>query len=143
MTHYFPDEPEDSQIANIASLILGQNGVWGDLPALSEEAVARFGSIMARYKEVRDDITESYPVRSGDIAGTPEIHEKISERTGRGAVVVFATAPGRYEYVTRNAVVDERWHTGGVEIVTDDCGRARLTCTFQQPGAKIVLFGAS
>lgn len=29
LTHYQPDEPHNSQIINIASLMLGQNGIWG------------------------------------------------------------------------------------------------------------------
>ncbi|HUP11079.1 MAG TPA: alpha-galactosidase, partial [Niastella sp.] len=31
LTHYQPDEPRNSQIINIASLILGQNGIWGEI----------------------------------------------------------------------------------------------------------------
>lgn len=31
LTHYLPDGPEDSHLINAASLMLGQNGVWGDL----------------------------------------------------------------------------------------------------------------
>ena len=31
LTHYLPDDPASSQMINLASLILGQNGIWGDL----------------------------------------------------------------------------------------------------------------
>ena len=141
MTHYLPDEPESSQLINFASLILGQNGVWGDLVGLSEEAVARFGGLMARYKQVRDDITNSYPVRSGPLGGTPEVHEKISETTGRGAVCIFSGQAGRHIYVTQNTVAETWWHTDGVSVEIDESGRARLEADFTESGAQVVLFG--
>ena len=31
LTHYFPDDPEDAQLVDVASLILGHDGIWGDL----------------------------------------------------------------------------------------------------------------
>jgi alpha-galactosidase len=65
LTHYLPDDPEYSQWINIGSLILGQNGIWGDLPNISEAGVERFGTALSKYKEVSDDITKSHPVRSG------------------------------------------------------------------------------
>ena len=69
LTHYLPDDPESSQVINIASLILGHNGIWGDLLTISKEGVARFGKLLAYYKQVRDDITEAHPVRSGVVGG--------------------------------------------------------------------------
>src|SRR3954454_24351038 len=57
LTHYFPDDPASSQMVNVASLILGQNGIWGDLPKVSEAGIAGIAEIIRRYKEVRDDIT--------------------------------------------------------------------------------------
>ena len=141
MTHYFPDEPASSQIANLASLVLGQNGVWGDLPGLPEEAVARWERIIGLYKQVRDDITESYPVRSGPVAGTPEIHEKISAATGRGVVVMFSTRAGSCTHVTEIAVADGWWHTDGVRVALDRLGRAKIEATFTGAGAQVVFFG--
>ena len=76
LTHYFPDDPQQWQEVDIASLILGQNGIWGDLPKVSDSGVAYIGSMIARYKQVRDDITESDPVVSGIVSSSPEIHEK-------------------------------------------------------------------
>ena len=40
LTHYLPDAPRLSQRNSIASLVLGGNGLWGDLPALAGEDVA-------------------------------------------------------------------------------------------------------
>jgi len=145
LTHYLPDDPKNSQIINIASLILGQNGIWGDLLDISDEGVDRFNNILSRYKEVRNDITESSPVRSGVIsAGSPEIHEKISAETGRGAVVIFVNnhLSGSYEYVTENPVDTGYTVVGeGIDVEFDDKGRANLEFEFRQPGAKIVFFG--
>ena len=141
LTHYLPDDPASSQILNIASLVLGQNGIWGDLLSVSDEGVGRFGEILGRYKQVRDDVTESFPVRTGAVSGSPEVHEKISAVSGRGAIAVFAGARGTYTYVSANKVSGRAWSTEGVEVATDAKGRARLTLTFDEPGAKIVFFG--
>jgi alpha-galactosidase len=142
LTHYLPDDPAESQLINMASLILGHNGIWGDLPAVSEEGVKRFGEVLGHYKKVRNDITVACPVRSGICGGSPEVHEKINAANGRGAVCVFAAAAGRYTYVTANTVTEMGlWHTDGVRVERDRAGRARLTLDFAHPGAKIVLFG--
>lgn len=140
LTHYLPDDPHDSQLINIASLILGQNGIWGDLLKVSEEGIQTFGQILDRYKQVRDDITQSSPVRLGETGGDLEVHEKVSS-IGRGAVVVFSNTPGRYHYVTENTVCSEYWATEGVSIRFDSSGKALLDLTFDGPSAKIVLFG--
>ena len=141
LTHYLPDDPADSQLVNIASLILGQNGIWGDPLAVSEEGVLTFGKLLALYKQVRDDITESYPVRSGDVGGSPEVHEKINAATGRGAVVVFSGAAGEYVYVTANKVDGKAWHSDGASVEFDKQGRAKIRAAFDRAGAKIVFFG--
>ena len=92
---------------------------------------------------MRDDITNSYPVRSGPVAGSPEVHEKICETTGRGAVCIFSGQEGRHIYVTQNTVTGTWWHTDGVSVDRDASGRARIEADFAESGAQIVLFGAS
>ncbi|MCX7602833.1 MAG: alpha-galactosidase [Bryobacteraceae bacterium] len=142
LTHYFPDDPSDSQIVNLASLILGQNGIWGDLLKVSPEGAALFGRMLGWYRQVREDITEAPPVRSGAISGSAEVHEKISPASGRGAVVVFSTARGRTIYVTQRRTAREFRATEGVSVRFDAAGRARLELSFERPGAHIVFFGA-
>ena len=153
MTHYLSDDPEYSQWINLGSLILGQNGIWGDLPAVSKEGVKRFAETLSKYKQVRDDISAAYPARSGEIGGTPEIHEKINPETGKGAVVIFYNYrnawrqkepyfPASFRYVTRLPVVKESWHNGVTVAGYDSKGRAILEGKFDGPGAKIILFGA-
>jgi alpha-galactosidase len=141
LTHYFPDDPEQWQQVDVASLILGQNGIWGDLLSVSDSGVAFIGSALARYKQVRDDITESDPVVTGLVSASPEIHEKLSATTGRGAVVLFATERGTYQYITRHRVAAEHWTNEGVSVSLDADGRARIDATFDKPGAKILFFG--
>jgi alpha-galactosidase len=141
LTHYFPDDPLSSQTVNLASLVLGQNGIWGDLPAISKAGVNFWHEGLRHYKQVRDDITVSSPARSGAVGGTPEIHEKISP-AGWGAVVVFATSGGEFTYVTRAPVVRQFWQTGGAEVEFDPDGRARIQARLDKPGAVVLFFGA-
>lgn len=141
LCHYLPDDPENSQVNGIASLILGHNGIWGDLPRVSAEGQERFGSWLASYKQVRDDIAAAAPVRSGTVGGSPEVHEKINPANGRGAVVMFATQPGRYEYVTERRVGSLLRATPDVESAPLPDGRVRVVATFESKEyAKIALF---
>lgn len=142
LTHYLPDDPAGSQLINIASLILGQNGIWGDLLTISDEGVGRFGRLLGLYKQVRDEITASAPVFTGHAAGSPEIYEKLAEN-GRGAVVIFSSATGRYTYVTAHTTARSFDATDGTAIRYDTAGRAVIDFTFDEPGAKIVFFGVT
>jgi alpha-galactosidase len=141
LTHYFPDDPQQWQEVSVASLILGQDGIWGDLLKVSDSGAAFIDEMLTRYKQVRDDITESDPVVTGIVSASPEIHEKISATTGRGAVVIFATERGKYRYITSHKVADDHWVSEGVTLSTDAAGRARIEATFDKPGAKILFFG--
>lgn len=157
LTHYLPDDTyrmgwnrdqeitAENQWGCLSSLVLGQNGIWGDLPAVSEEGIARFGETLARYKQVRDDITAAYPVRTGEVGGSPEIHEKIYDATGRGVVCLFASTGGTYTYVTENVVSrDGFWHNDGVTVRFDAQNRAVIEATFERGQfAKLVFFGVS
>jgi alpha-galactosidase len=142
LTHYFPDDPEDSQIVNVASLILGHHGIWGDLLSVSPEGVARIGKILGLWRQVRHDMAVASPVRSGPVAGSGEVHEKIDHTTGRGAIVVFSTASGRQRYVSEHPAVPEHWATPGTTVTFDASGHAILDLAFEKPGAAIVFFGA-
>ncbi len=143
LTHYQPDEPRSSQTLNLASLVLGQNGIWGELVKVSPDGVAYIGEVLAKYKQVRDDITRAAPVVEGEPGGSPEIYEKLDPASGRGAVVVFANAAGRYTYVTARPADRAVWHTGGPARVRHDArGRAVIETEFTEPGARILFFGA-
>jgi alpha-galactosidase len=145
LTHFLPDDPAESQWVNVASLILGQNGIWGDLPAVSKEGTDLIGRLIALYKQVRDDVTEAFPVRSGEVGANPEIHEKINAKTGRGAVVVFSSVSGQYTYVTANAADRKFSAPDDTEVTFTADGRAKIVATFptRRGGAKIVFFGVT
>ncbi len=142
LTHYQPDGLRNSQIINIASLVLGQNGIWGELLKLSPEDIALFHNVLGKYKQVRNDITESNPIVTGAPGLSPEIYEKINVATGKGAVVLFANTNGTYTYITENKVDRINWHTDDVVVRYDEKDRAMITVQFTEPGAKIVFFGA-
>jgi len=141
LTHYYPDDPIAMQEINMASLILGQNGIWGDLLGVSDSGVAYIGETLARYKQVRDDMAASDPVATGQVSGSPEFHEKINSQTGRGAVVLFATSKGKYSYVTTRRVTARHWAGPNVRVRRDRQGRAVLNFNLDKPGAKVVFFG--
>ncbi len=142
LTHFLPDDPESSQLINIASMILGQNGIWGDLPKISPEGVNLYGRLLGYYKQVRDDVTSAYPVCSGFVGCNPEIHEKIG-KSGKGVVCAFTDNGGVYRYVTASQV-DSKIKTSDdsvkVKILKD--GHAELIFSFERGGAKIAFFGA-
>jgi len=142
LTHYLPDDPEDSQLVNVASLILGHDGIWGDLLSVSPDGVARIGRILGRWREVRDSMAAAAPVRVGAVGGSGEVHEKIDNETGRGAIVIFSTAPGRQRYVSDHLVVRPFWATPGTTVTLEASGHAIVDAAFEKPGAAIVFFGA-
>ena len=143
LTHYLPDDPQATQELNLASLVLGQNGIWGDLLRVSDDGIARFGAALGAYKQVRDDITRATLTRTGDVGGSPEAYEKIDPRTGRGVVSVFASARGTYTYLTHMpADTVHTWTMPGVTVTPLPGGLARIDVTFDAPGGKCVFFGA-
>ena len=139
LTHYLPDDPAENQLLCLGSLILGQDGIWGDLPAISPEGRERFGTVLEKYRQVCDDVARAFPVVEGSLAGNPEIHEKIAAN-GRGAVVMFANN-GWHRYVTAARPDRAVWHTGGAEVNFDDAGHAVIQAWFPKPSAQIVFFG--
>ena len=159
LTHYLPDDvytkhgwgsprevqEDTNQWISLASLVLGQNGIWGDLLRVTDEGIARFGDTLARYKQVRDDITEATLLRTGDVGGSPEVYEKINPATGRGVVSIFASTSGTYTYVTAQTVAESHWTSDAenLTVARDAAGRARLDVRFEGAGAKLVFFGVA
>jgi alpha-galactosidase len=142
LTHYFPDDPRSSQIVNIASLILGQNGIWGDLPSVSDDGVEWIGQVLNRYKQVRQDVAESDPIVTGNTAGVYEVREKISGVSNRGIVALFSPTNGKIVYITRHAPERVFWATPGTRVSFDNQGHAAIESDMES-GAAIVFFGAA
>ena len=139
MAHYLPDDPESSQLLNLASLVLGQNGIWGDLPAVSEAGVSLFGKVLGLYKELRDDVTEAYPQVYGRPGEVFEVHEKISGKTGRGLAALFANQPGDYAYRLCADPQGEAALFGPASLRREADG-LWIDAHFSQAGAAIVFF---
>jgi alpha-galactosidase len=142
LAHYFPDDPADSQLVNVASLILGHDGIWGDLLSVSPEGVERVGKLLSLWRQVRDALAAASPVRRGEVGGSGEVHEKIEHETGRGAIVMFSTAAGRQRYVSFHPTAPEHWATPGTSVSFDAAGHAIVDARFERPGAAVVFFGA-
>jgi alpha-galactosidase len=143
LTHYLPDDPYENQSITVGSLILGQNGIWGDLPAISSEGVDFFGKTLGLYKQVRDDITNATLIRNGAVGGSPEVYEKINPETGKGTVVVFSSHSGKYRFITRSLPSQEFWTSRGVNITFDAQGHAIIETEFEKAEAKIIYFGVT
>jgi alpha-galactosidase len=142
LTHYLPDDPADSQIVNVASLVLGQNGIWGDLLSVSDEGVSRIATLLSHYKQVRDDVTAAPPLRVGTVGGGVEIHEKINPATGRGLVVVFTNGHADYTFVTSRRAAKAFRATEGVDVGHTEDGHASVRVRSDARGAVIIFFGA-
>jgi alpha-galactosidase len=141
LTHYLPDDPYENQSIAVGSLILGQNGIWGDLLKISPEGIGFFHESLGYYKQVRDDITQSTMIRDGAVGGSPEVYEKINKENGKGAMVVFSSHRGSYEYVSKSKPNQKYWSTKGVDIKFDKDGYAVIKVSFEKAEAKIVYFG--
>ncbi len=142
LTHYLPDDPIASQDINLASLILGQNGIWGDLPAISPEGRARFGEVLSRYKQVRDDITAESAIKSGMTGSGFECYEKIDSKTGKGVISVFATVRDTFRYITKKKTVPTYWASMPVTVTPLADGTASIEIRFNGAGAVMIFFGA-
>ncbi|WNQ13963.1 alpha-galactosidase [Paenibacillus aurantius] len=150
LTHYLADDPKESQRINIGSLILGQNGIWGDLLNLSAEGVDLMAKCLSLYKQVRDEITKATIRRTGLPGSNGEVYEKIDPSTGKGVMVAFASSfgkpwgtprPTQCQYISFEKVDRNAWVSEGGEVQFDSAGRAVLSCTFDKPTACIAFFG--
>ncbi|HAH54916.1 MAG TPA: hypothetical protein DCM02_06440 [Flavobacterium sp.] len=141
LTHYQPDEPRNSQIINIASLILGQNGIWGEILKTSPQGTLLFGDILSRYKQISSDISLASPICYGVPGESIEIHEKINLVTGKGAVVIFGNGKREINYITKSKVNKTIWYNDGVSVSFDEKGRAVIKASFAETSSKIIFFG--
>jgi len=142
LANYQPDDPGSSQIINLASLILGQNSIWGEIIKTSPEGVTLFNDILGRYKQVRGDALAASPVVWGNPGDTPEIWEKINPETGKGVVVIFANSKGNFSYITKNKVVADSWNTEGTTVRMGIDGHAKIEASFHKASAAIIFFGS-
>ena len=121
---------------------MGQNGIWGDLPAVSPEGRARFGEVLSKYKVVRDDITAQAAIKTGNTGAGFECYEKISSETQKGVVCVFSTVwDTTFRYITEKKVVPNFWSSVPATVTPLADGTALIEITFNEPGAAMIFFG--
>jgi alpha-galactosidase len=142
LTYYQTDGSRNSQLINVASLILGQNGVWGNILDNSPGDVEFIHGILEKYKQVRDDVTTSDPVREGEPGNSSETWEKINAQNGRGEVVLFSNG-GHRRYITAHRVDPHIWCTEGATVHLDGAGRAVIDANFDGSSAWIIFFGVN
>ncbi len=139
LTHYLPDPPRLSQANSITSLVLGGNGIWGDLPALSEDDIAYLSEQIGHYRRVRDWVTRAYPRTRGFPGSSPEIYEKLEPQSAAGIVAFFTVTPGTLTHDTQPLNLDRLGTVIGADAWESIGGnRLRLTVTLPRDGATVV-----
>lgn len=139
LTHFLPDAPVLSQNNSLSSLMLGGNGIWGDLLSLQKEDIELFNKTLVRYKKVADCVTESYPIVKGFIGSSPEIYEKINHEKSKGIVCFFTRARGTYTYITDKLnpdLIPEIYGADNYEYTPD--GRLTITVILEEDCARTV-----
>ncbi|GGD62273.1 hypothetical protein [Paenibacillus nasutitermitis] len=80
-------------------------------------------------------------MREGETGSALEVHEKLSSRSGNGAVALFSSTAGTYRYVTKSKPDQRLWHTDSVAATFDREGHAVIEVSFREPSAWVILFG--
>lgn len=143
LTHYLPDGPPNSQRNALASLVLGGNGIWGDLVSLSPEDIALLSEYIMDYKRVAPAVTRAYPRQIGFAGSSPEIHEKIDLIAAAGLVAFFTVTSATITHITQPLQSEHLLtvkNADAWQILPS--GRVKITVHLERNGAQIVyLFG--
>ena len=139
LTHFLPDKPAKSQNNALASLMLGGNGIWGDLSALDEDDIGRFSQALRMYKQVSSHATGIGAKTTGFIGSSPEIYDKFDPAACKGLVCFFTRAEGTFVYYTDKISADQ-FHsvTGADEYELTVRGRLKLTVILESDDARVV-----
>ena len=138
LTHYLPDPPAMSQRNSLAALVLGGNGIWGDLPGLSGEDIAFWADNLKNYRQVAGTVMRAYPRVRGFAGSSPEIHEKLNPETGEGLVAFFTVTPGLAEHLTQPLRVRPREVIGADAWEARPDGRLLLRVNLARNDARVV-----
>ena len=141
LTHYQVDGGLNSVNINVGSLILGQNGIWGDILNLPDENVQLVNTILTKYKTIREDILKSTIRATGNPGDAIEVYEKINPATGNGAIVIISNEGTEYAYCSYSPCSEKYWSTQDVNIERDETGLCKITSKLEEHNALIVLFG--
>jgi alpha-galactosidase len=138
--HFLMDGPSPMRLNSLASMFLGGNYIWSDLYVLTEEEIEEIAALISRYKRVALDVTEAYPLVRGFNGASPEIHEKLNPKTGRGMVVFFTREPADMVYCTQ-PLAEISGVSGAEEWQVLADGRVKLRVSLGQNEARIVFCG--
>jgi len=141
LTHYQPDGDEKSVRVNLASLVLGQNGIWGDILDIPNQNIQTFNTMLTKYKEVKNDITLSTLNHTGKTGDAIEVYEKINAQNGKGVISIFSNEDNRHSYCTTLPCSNVYWASQEVHVERDENGLCKITCDLQEHDAVIVFFG--
>jgi alpha-galactosidase len=138
LTHFLPDKPRLSQMAALSSLVLGGNGIWGDLLSLDDDDIELFHDVLTLYKEVRESVAEAYPRTKGFIGASPEIHEKIEYGRGSGIIVLFTKQPADVYHVTKKLPRGDYRILGADSYQFDEEGRCHINAALSYGESRII-----
>ena len=139
LTHYLPDAPALSQRNSLAALMLGGNGIWGDLLSLSEADVALLHEHLVDYKRVAEAVTRAYPRQRGFIGASPEVYEKLDPVTASGIIVFFTVTPGTVVHLTQPLDLQRLEGVKGArEWERTPDGRLRVVIDLERDDARVV-----
>lgn len=144
LTHYFPDGPELSQRNALAALMLGGNGLWGDLLSLSEADTEFLANHLAKYKQLAKVVTRATLLASGFPSSSPEIYEKLDPLQGQGLVIFFTVAPGEFVYTTQPFATGVECQIDGADawewLSSANDRRVKIKVKLERNEARIVYF---
>jgi len=141
LTHYQVDGELNSVNMNVASLILGQNGIWGDILTLPDENIKHVNNILTKYKTIKDDIVQASVKTTGRPGDAIEVYEKINPATGNGTIVIISNEDTDYSYCSYLPCNEDYWSTQQVRIERSEKGLCKVTAKLEKYNAAIILFG--
>ena len=144
LTHFLPDPPAKAQRNALASMVLGGNGLWGDLSILTDEDINLISSTVDAYKKVAAAVSESPPRMSGFIGSSPEIHEKLDPESGQGLISFFTRAAGSFITVTQPIRSGIQCQVSGADHWQQlDNGSLRISVNLEKDDARVVFITAT
>lgn len=125
LTHFLPEGDDRQQDLSLHSGFVAGNGMWGDILALTDRQIDRWGAGVAEFAEVAEGAARAYPRYRGELGSDPEIYEKIDRFTSTGLIVFFAFKAGNYHWTTEPLLPDVRVvGADRIDVLPD--GRVRI-----------------
>lgn len=140
LIHYLPDGPAGCRENSLAALVLGGNGIWGDLPALSAEDVAFWRDGLAAYKQVLPFAARSAARLRGFVGSSPEIYEKIDPESGAGLLAFFTVNQAEAVHLTQPLARPPARVLGADTWEVLPGNRVKVKVTLERDGARTVFF---